>query len=538
MRSAPALTALLLAVALLAGCTTSSADSSSGVFGGSVVIGLPQIGTLDPPRAVGQSALSLLRTACDGLVGLEPGSRRPRPALAESWSLSSVSRLLTVRLRDGLEFQDGTPVTSAAIREALSRVARPATDSPWTNLVAKIDGYEEVVAGEATHLSGVRVTDETTFEVRLTVPASEFPTVLSHPALTPVSLDSVRADPEGAELPVCAGPYRIERGSDGKDFRLGKVPHYTSRNDAFLNSGAGEAEVILVRAFDSPEDAYQAFRSDEVDIAPVPESRLAEAQALRGGLHGGSTPEVHYLGFSPAPGATADPRLRQAISLAIDRLAIIQAVFGDDRAPAERWLQEDYAPGVATSCSEVVRRIAGPHRARRLLAETAIDPGSIELPLHYSEQGRERLVAEAIQVQVEDALGLDVIPRAVRGQSVEEAFATGEPALWLLSTRVELPLPDQFLADPFRTGGSRNILGFSDPAFDDRVHAAERTSSPDEVARLYVEAESILCDLMPAIPLWRAVNQWLVNESAVVFEGDAILGSLGYPILRHARAAE
>ncbi|MBW3591013.1 MAG: ABC transporter substrate-binding protein [Actinobacteria bacterium] len=525
------------ALALVAGCNDELLEPDDEAFGGSIVVGLPQVGTLDPPRVTGLPALSILRTACDGVVGLEAGNPVPQPALAEQWSLSSVARLLKVQLREGLQFQDGTPVTSSAVREALSRVARPGTDSPWSSLVSKVEGFGEVVTGEATSLSGVRIIDETSFEVRLSVPASEFPTVLSHPALTPVSLESIREQPEGADLPVCAGPYRVRRDSGDQDFRLGKVSEYQSRNDAYLNSGRGLAEVILIRAYDSQEDAYQAYVSNEVDLAPVPDSRLGEAQASEGDLHSGPTTDLTYLGFAPAGGPTADPRVRRAISLSIDRLAIIEAVYGDGRDPAERWLDPGYGSGIPQPCAQYLSRIDDPQRAQAQLAEAAVDPTSVEIPLYHSDQGRGRLVAEAVQVQVKQVLGVDVTPAPVRRQSVEEAYSSEDPSIWLLSTRVELPLPDQFLGDPFRTGGKSNILGFSDPGFDDSIHAAERSSSPEEAARLYLEAESRLCDLMPGIPLWRAVGHWAVDTSAVVFEGNRVLGSLGVPILRHARAA-
>ncbi|MEX0791248.1 MAG: ABC transporter substrate-binding protein, partial [Actinomycetota bacterium] len=86
-------------------------DPSSG-GGGSIVAGLSQIGSLDPPRASGSSALTLLRTACDGLIGLDPDSGAPRPALAASWTLETGARKITLELRPGLTFHDGSAVTA------------------------------------------------------------------------------------------------------------------------------------------------------------------------------------------------------------------------------------------------------------------------------------------------------------------------------------------------------------------------------------------------------------------------------------------
>jgi ABC-type oligopeptide transport system substrate-binding subunit len=499
-------------------------------------VGMSEVGSLDPVHATSPSALILLRTACDGLIGLDHGTGAPKPALAAAWTLSDGARRLTVELRPGSRFQDGTAVTPAAIREALSRVARPSSSSPWAALVSRIEGFFEVQSGAATHLSGVRAMEDGSLAITLREPFSDFATVLAHPALVPVSLESLREVPEGSELPVCSGPYRIERGTEEKDLRLGKVSGARTHNEGYLDQGVGEAELVLIRSFDSGEDAYQAYRAGQVDIAQVPDSRAGEAPQVKG-YESEPTPEITFLGFDPGNEQTSDPRLRQALSLAIDRLAIIDAAFGDQRMPATGWLPAGTSASEGSQCGSFIRRIADPQRAKQLLSGAGIDPAAFQLSLFYDGRVTGRLVAEALELQLEQVLGIDVQPKDLEGQDLAAHIHT-KPAgasAWLMSTKIDLPLQDEFVGS-FRSGSISNVLGFSDPQFDKRVDEARRATSKGDIGRGYSLAESQLCALMPAIPLWTGVSQWMFSPERVDVVGDARLDPLGSPLLRHARA--
>jgi oligopeptide transport system substrate-binding protein len=539
LKPAPKLLSLCLSLALVLGACGRLEFNRESTFGdgGSIVSGLSEIGILDPPRASGPSALALLRTACDGLVGLDPDSGAVRPALAAGWSLEAGARKIAIDLRPGMTFHDGSAVTSAAVREALSRVARPSTTSPWAGLVSKVEGFGEVQAGTSTHLSGVKATEDVRLEIDLSEPFSDFPTILSHPALIPVSLDSLKSNPEGPAQPVCSGPYLIETGLEGGDLRLARTTQSVSRNDAYLGGGRGLAERILVRSFETPEDAYQAYKSGVVDIAPIPDSRLGEALAGGEGYTGRSTPQITYLAFDPANPATADPRVRQAISLAIDRLVIIDAAYGDERRPATRWLPGNYGSGTKTTCADFARRIGDPVKAKQLLEASGFDPAN-QISLIYDPRATTRVVAEALQIQIRDTLGVSLSPQPLEGEDIAASFKarTGAPSAWIMATNIELPLPDQFLGDLFRSGSQSNLLQFSDKTFDARIGSARTATAQAEIERLYVEAENALCDQMPAIPLWTSVSHWMINPEQVEFQGERKLDLLGGPLLRHASA--
>lgn len=538
---------VLVVTAIAFGACTGRDPKTAGSVsaGGSIVVGLSEIGSLDPARAASPSALNLLRTACDGLLGLDYKSGTPKAALAQDWLLSNRGRKLTVSLRAGMRFHDGTSVSPEAVREALSRVARPSVSSPWASLVARIEGFAEVQSGSATHLSGVRILEDQRLEINLSEPFSSMDTVLAHPALTPVSLKSLEQAPEGPELPVCSGPYRITPGNEQKDLRLGKVADARTTNQSFLNNGAGAADLILIRSFDSGEDAYAAFTAGQVDIAPVPESRVGEAQSAAG-FQSEPVPQITYLGFDTAHPATGDPRVRQAISLAVDRLAMIDAAYGDKRRPATGWLPATHTQARGSSCGRFIRRISDPDRAKQLLSEAqaGLEPGGglLELSLFYDGRTTARLVAEALQIQIEQVLDIKVSPTPVEGQDIFAHFnsrgaqgpsAGSGAAAWIMTTKVDLGLADEFLG-----AGSNGPLAIQDLAFSRLIEDARSATSQAEIQKRYARAEAELCQTMPGVPLWTGVSSWMFSPKRVSVQSDAYLDSLGSPLLRHSFATD
>jgi len=430
-------------------------------------------------------------------------------------------------------FQDQTPVSAEAVREGLSRVARPATASPWARLVSSIAGFAEVQSGAATHLSGVKVVTPSELQIDLAQPFAELPTVLAHPGLIPVSLKSLEAKPGGPDLPVCSGPYRIKQGAKAGDYRLVDAPDGGRANTAYRANGL--AETIIVSGYDSPQDAFQAFKGDQVDLAPVPEDQISEVRDKKG-FERTTGPQLTLLALDPTKAPTSDPKVRQAISLAIDRLVIIDAAFGDQRQPALGWLPANFEATTVSACTGYARKVADPARAKELLAQSGVDPGSIKLPLVFDTGQFGRLVAQAIQVQLKDVLGIEVDPDPMNAEDfVVSLRARSAPALWMTITNVDLPIPDELVGGLFRTGSPDNLFGFSDPDVDARIDRARKANTTAEHSKLWAEAENAVCEKMPAIPMWRAPGQWIRNPDKVTVKGDSMLDLFGGPVLRQLK---
>jgi oligopeptide transport system substrate-binding protein len=496
-----------------------------------VTIGLTSPGSLDPATATTKEAQLLLRTACDGLVGLDPETGKPKPAIASQWSIGKDSASITLQLRPKVRYNDGNLVDAASIRESLSRIARPATASPWATLLRKVKGFAEVQSSQSADLSGIVVDGLGSLTIELSEPDSDMVSILGHPGLVPLSPKAMQKDPSLASTaPPCSGPYRfISEEGEQKQLQLERVSLTRSRNLAFPSDGRGVAKTILVKVFENKEQAFDSQKNGSIDISEVPDSRIAESQSLKGYGRAG-TFDLTYLAFDTTKPETADPRVRTAISLAIDRLVLIDATFGDQRQAATSWLPStaDHGP----TCADALHKISDPERAKSLLASAAVDVSKLHVPLIFDPAKTNRLVVQAIQVQVKDALGLDMPLQPMETAAFAASLSNhGSPGAWLLINEPHLPVADEGLGTLMRSGSSGNTMALKDTEMDGLIDSARASTSESQADGLWTQAEERACALMPGIPLWFGVRHWVFDDNTTIL-GDTRLDLFGAPLLR------
>jgi peptide/nickel transport system substrate-binding protein len=510
---------------LAASCSLVGDRKEQAPPGGTISVGLPNIGSLVPAEATSPAALTILRTACDTLMGEEAATGELKPALAERWTLSEGATGLTIRLKAGARFHGDGDVVPARVAEYLSGIVQTGGASPAARQLAGLMGRPEGQPGGV-----IRVTEEGDLRIDLPQPFAGLPVLLADPALTPAA----PAAGDTPDVPACAGPYRIEAVEGG--FDLVRDPAYKTGNAAFGNEGRGHAGTIRVRAYGSAEEAYEALRAGEVDAAPVPESRVAEAEAQTAGHVRRGTAEVTYLAFDLGGGVTANPAFRRAVSLAVDRVALVDAAFGDRRPPATRWLVEAPDRPAPPACEAGARRVAERDRAREALASAGIDPKSVRLPLLFDQARTSPLVAQAIEAQLQENLGIDVRPEALDVAEFEAAV-TGRsgPRAWVATTPGDLSVPEQGLDALFRTGSPANTNHVSDARTDELLDAGQRAASAADRTRAYAQAEDRACELMADVPLWTGVSHWAFAPGKVTFSSSMPIDAFGGLLLREAR---
>ncbi|MGH2721735.1 MAG: ABC transporter substrate-binding protein [Actinomycetota bacterium] len=513
-----------VSAALLLAASCSPGDEADPSAGGTVTVGLPGIGSLQPAEATSPAALAVLRAACDPLIAEEPATGELEPALADRWTVEEGGMGLSIRLKAGARFHGGAAVVPARVAEYLSGIGQTGGASPAARRLAALLRPGEDVSGT------IRVTDDGALRIDLPQPFAGLPVLLADPALVPLA----SADEGSAELPDCAGPYRIRAAEGGVD--LVRDPGYTTGNGAFSGGGRGYAATIRVRAYESAEAAYEALRAGEVDAAPVPASRVAEVEAQPSGHVRRGTAEITYLAFDLTGGVTADPAFRRAVSLAVDRVALVDANFGDRRPPATRWLVEAPDRPSPAACESGARRVAQPDRARQMLAEAGIDPAGVRLPLLFDQARTSPRVAQAVAVQLEENLSIDVRPQGLDVAEFEAAVAGGAgPRAWVATTPGDLSVPEQVLEALFRTGSPANTNRFTDARMDELLAEARQAAGPGERTRAHAQAEDRACELMGGVPLWSGVSHWAFAPDRVSFSSPVPIDALGGLLLREAR---
>jgi oligopeptide transport system substrate-binding protein len=468
----------------------------------SVTVGVAGTLGLDPATATGAS-LAVIASACEQLVSVNPRTLLPEPALVKSWKVESGAKKIRLDLRSGVKLLDGASLEAETVAKNLSRVVTPAVASPWASLLSEVDGFAEVQSGTAPELSGVKADGRSSLTISLSSADADFVSVLAHPGLTPVSLEEP-SQPAGPAKLRCAGPYEAEAPGDGsvRLTRVGKGDHPAA---------------ILVKSFGSESDAFDALKRKEVNVAPIPNAKFAEGEAAGFAVETATLPEITYLAFNPAAPDTTPP-IRQAISLALNRLAIIDAAFGDDRPPADGWLPAQSRPNtvVDQQCPLANPKTANVEGAKAAAGQAPPPPGP--LSLRFDSAFVSRLIAQSIEVQVKQGSGiaLEAVPvdASTLQSSLQDHSNTG---VWMLSMKEDFPVGARLLESLFRAGSAANLAGFSSPDFDKQLADAKSKPDVDARRRAFIAAENTICSQMPAVPLWSGVTHWAVDASKARF---------------------
>ena len=258
-----ALASLLLAAGLLAGATVARAGLAPR-YGGALSVALPAAPLeLDPARAATSTDLQVARALHATLVDLEPNGAL-RPALLESLPEAEPGgRAWRLRLRPGLRFHDGRPVTAADVAASLTRLVAVATRSPHGWIAMPLQGVEEVRDGRAASLAGVQVISDLELRLLLHAPFPELPRSL---AAAPAAIL-----PKGGPATTGAGPFQL--GTRGRDGILRLLAF-----DGFWR-GRAYADALGLGGMDARR-AARATARDELDLSLRPEALGAASREL------------------------------------------------------------------------------------------------------------------------------------------------------------------------------------------------------------------------------------------------------------------
>ena len=246
------------------------------------------------------------------------------------------------RLHDGWTFHDGTPVTAESFVDAWNYAAYSPNAQAGSYFFANIEGYGDLQApvddageptGEpaATELSGLRVVDDQTFTVTLSAPFAQFPVTLGYNPFFPLP-ESFFEDPEAFGLrPVGNGPFR----ADG-DFVPGQGITVLAYED-FAGEQPASVEAVEFRVYTDTDTAYLDAQAGNLDVLPrIPADASGTApEDFEGRYVETAASGFTFLGLPLYQERYADARVRQALSLAIDRETIAEQIFSGTRQAAD-----------------------------------------------------------------------------------------------------------------------------------------------------------------------------------------------------------
>jgi peptide/nickel transport system substrate-binding protein len=463
--------------------------------GGDLVMALSaEPDRLDPTTSSSLYTRYVMNAVCEKLYDIDAeGALVPQLATALP-TVSPDGLTVTIPVRTGIRFADGTPFDAAAVVTTLQRHLT-------------MEGSTR--RGELGPVSGVEAPDASTVVVRYERPFAPLTASLADRAgmiMSPKAIAELGAD--FGRSPVCVGPFRFAERVPQTSITVVRDPNYYAADQVHLDS-------ITYRIMTDANIRAANLRSGDVQVADRISSQDVDALALEDGigiLQIGSlgyqevtfnVGNVNGAGEPPQPIDTpiaSDPRVRQAFALSVDRTALVNAVFNNWHEPACSPISP--ASPFSTPASEACPP-HDPARARELLAEAGVAT-PYRLTMQVSNEQEALRFAQALQASVRDG-GFEIAIQPVEYSTLLDVQDRGDFELRHLgwSGRID---PHGNTMNFLATGGSNNYSGYSNPEVDRLLREAAQLPDPAARAETYGRVVEIIQRDLPILYIYRLRN--------------------------------
>jgi oligopeptide transport system substrate-binding protein len=437
----------------------------------------------------------------------------PKTGKAENWIADSVttsdSQNFTIKLKNGWTFSNGEKVTADSFIKAWNYAALVTNKQINAPFFAYIDGYDKVhpASGSpaAKELSGLKKVSDLEFTARLSQKFSTWPDTLGYSAFYPLPSAFFTDHAGWLAKPVGNGPYQVRSYTRGTGMNLLKWDGYTG-SDKAQNAG------VELRVYTDTDTAYTDLLAGNLDLADdVPASQLKNVKKdLSGRYINQPAGIIQTISFplydKDWNGASAD-KLRQGISMAINRAQITQQIFQGTRTPATDWT----SPVLGSSGGYKAGLCGAPctydaSKAKKLIQEAGGLPGGKMTITYNADSGSHKTWVDAVCNSINNVLGSDnaCVGSPVgtfadfRSRITDKRLTGPFRAGW----QMDYPLIQDFLQPLYYTGASSNDSGYSSAEFDRLVNEANAETDTGAAVSKFQDAEKVLATDMPAIPLW------------------------------------
>ncbi|HSO63898.1 MAG TPA: ABC transporter substrate-binding protein [Ornithinibacter sp.] len=522
------------AVALLAaGCGSGDSDSTETSAAGAKTGGEITVRGCNPqnplvPQNTGETCGGdVVDAIFSKLVKYDAETAKPSNDLAESIETTD-NQNFTVKVVQGRKFHDGTDIKAKNFVDAWNYAAYAPNAMYNGYFFEPIEGYgdlqctgegDDPCAGagkaKADKLTGLAVVDDYTFTIKTTQKISNLPVRLGYSAFAALP-DVFFTDPAAfGDKPVGSGPYKLDSWTKEQSIVLSKFADYAG-------DFGGKVDKITFKIYQDSDSAYNDVLANNLDITnEIPASALIDDKYkadLPDRNAQKETGVIQTITFAPTKVDPnyADPKVRQAISMAIDRDTIIKQIFNNTRVPATGWVSPVVDGFKAEQCGEFCKFDAA--KAKAKLDEAGGFKGD-KITLTYNADSAHKEWTEATCNSIKQSLGVEcaavgVVDFATFRAEVGDRKVKG---MFRSGWQMDYPSIENFLTPLYGTGASSNDGDYSNPAFDKLLSEAAAATDAAEANTKYQEAEALLAADMPAIPMWygKSTMGWSENVTGV-----------------------
>ncbi|RDI62830.1 ABC transporter substrate-binding protein [Nocardia pseudobrasiliensis] len=475
--------------------------------GGDLVMGLSNDpDRLDPTTSSSLYMRYVMSTVCEKLYDND-SSGNLVPQLASGLpQLSDDGLSVTIPIRSGIKFADGTPFNAAAVQTSLERHLR-------------LEGSQRT--GEMGPITDIDTDGSSQVTIHYSTPFAPITAALADRAgmiMSPTALKEEGKD--FGDHPVCVGPFKFVKRVPGVSIAVERDPEYYDAQNVHFDT-------ITYRIMLDAKTRAAALRSGEIQVAdtmsPTDVDELNADPRLHLLVSGSFGFQGFYLNIGNVDGAgkpikpidtplARDPRVRLALSLTIDRQALVNKVFKGWYEPACTPIapRTSYATQVGTACP-----LFDPERSKQLLTEAGVQiPYPITMQVMNVSDQKE--YAQALQAEVaKGGFDLRLVPTEYPDMLTAQKKGSYEALLLGWSGRLD---PDGNISRFLTTGSSGNYSGYSSPAMDEVLGWAAHSTSAQRRGALYEQAVRFLQRENPYIYTYRLRNLTVHSTSVTGIE--------------------
>lgn len=478
--------------------------------------------SLDPHKVESNVEFSLISEMFDGLVAVTPeGAIEPRLAL--SWE-NKANTVWTFHLRPGITWSDGSAITAQDIVWSWQRLVSPKTASPYATYLGNmhvLNAAEIAQGNKAPDTLGVKAVNDRTLEITLTQPTAAFLAMLAHPSLVP--LDKVLIGRFGdkwtkPEHFVSSGAYTLSQWVVNERIVTVRNPRYWDDQHTVINK-------VTWLPISSEAADVNRYKAGEIDIVyTVPVNQFAQLKKTMGDeLRVAPQLSTYYYQFNTTRAPFNDPRVRRALNMALDKDIIAQKVMGQGQREAWVISQPDIG-GVTLRAPDYAswprdKRIA---EAKKLLADAGFGPEHpLSFNLLYNTSETHQRIAIAASSMWKKNLGVEAKLQNQEWKTMLDTMHTGNFDAVRYAWIADYDDAASFL-NTYRTGDSENTSKYSNPAYDEALRNAAKAATVAERGKYYQQAEDMLGQDVPAIPVYHYVRTHLVKPWVGGFVSDSL----------------
>ena len=488
--------------------------------------------TLNPTRARALADINIIRMFSEGLTRIDSNGT-PSPAIAEKIDVSEDQKTYTFRLRDA-KWSNGEPVTSHDFIYAWKQSLAPDYPSDNAFFLYRIKNAMQIKKGLIpASLLGVSAPDDKTLVVTLNTPVPFFLELLAHPIYFPVPRNVVSTTSswaENADTYVGCGPFSIEEWNHHGSITARKNPHYWDAKNVTLST--------ISLAMVTEETGLKMFEMNELDWEGSPFSTLPtdalptlKDQEL---LKTAPFCATCWMRINTNLSPLNSPLIRKALALAINREEILQHITHGTQIPATA-----IVPPTFNLQEEPLFADANIELAKELFAKGMKESGLKvkklpEITLMYAMGDRNHKIAQAIQHQWQEALGIDIQLKQVEAKVAFSHISHGDYQIAIGNWFADVNDAVNFLEVFKSKDNGTNNTGWESEEYAALIDQSFETIDLEERRQLLAKSEQLIMNEMPVIPIFNFTMCYVQDDHVK----DVALTAMGSIDFKWARIDE